>query len=254
MKASGPRLIPCMMISLLHMTNLDLLLPMKNMPTCMTNASKSVKRTISHLLLEHLYSLAGMLCQYMLCQNHIWPIYNSLPTSAGPFSLNNMIDHSQVTSFPLDNVLHLEEMLLDIRHSIGNVPWTLWRSDIADAYCLLPMNLFWQLKQVITVNGEHFVDHNLAFSSSSSPGIFISFNSLVAWIAKNMKDIDYISNYVDNSSGCNLQGDITHYDPYDLNLSTHQVHLLQLWDKLGVPHKSHKQILSALLTIHSIWS
>jgi hypothetical protein len=41
--------------------------------------------------------------------------------SAGPFSLNNMIDHSQVTGFPLDNVLYLGEMLLDIRCSIGNV-------------------------------------------------------------------------------------------------------------------------------------
>ena len=85
-----------------------------------------------------------------------------------------MINHSQVTSFPLDNVLHLGEMLLDVRHLIGNVPLTLWRFDIADAYHLLPMSPFWQLKQVVTVNGEHFVDHNLAFGSSGSPGIFIS--------------------------------------------------------------------------------
>jgi hypothetical protein len=45
--------------------------------------------------------------------------------SAGPFSLNNMIDHSQVTGFPLDNILHLGEMLLDVHQSIGNVPLTL---------------------------------------------------------------------------------------------------------------------------------
>ena len=88
------------------------------------------------------------------------------------------------------------------------------------------MSPFWQLKQVVTVNGEHFVDHNLAFGSSSSPGIFISFNSLIAWIAKNLKGIDYISNYIDNSSGCNLQGDVSHYNPYKLDLPTHQVHLL----------------------------
>jgi hypothetical protein len=41
--------------------------------------------------------------------------------SAGSFSLNGMIDHSQVTGFPLDNLCHLGEMLLDIRNSIGNV-------------------------------------------------------------------------------------------------------------------------------------
>ena len=45
--------------------------------------------------------------------------------SAGPFSLNSMIDHLQVTGFLLDNVLHLGEMLLDVRRSIGNVPLTL---------------------------------------------------------------------------------------------------------------------------------
>jgi hypothetical protein len=45
--------------------------------------------------------------------------------SARPFSLNNMINHSQVTGFPLNNVLYLGEMLLDARHSIGNIFLTL---------------------------------------------------------------------------------------------------------------------------------
>jgi hypothetical protein len=123
--------------------------------------------------------------------------------SAGPYSLNSMIDHSQVTGFPLDNVFHLGEMLLDLRRSIGKTPLTLWKSDIADAYHLLSMSPFWQLKQVIMVDGQHYVDRNLAFGSSGSPEIFISFNSLVAWIAKNVKGLNYISNYVDDSSGCN---------------------------------------------------
>ena len=35
--------------------------------------------------------------------------------SVGPFSLINMIDHSRVTGFPLDNVLHLGEMLLNVQ-------------------------------------------------------------------------------------------------------------------------------------------
>jgi hypothetical protein len=51
--------------------------------------------------------------------------------SARPFSLNNMIDHSQVTGFALDNILHLGEMLLDACCSIGNVSLILWKSDIA---------------------------------------------------------------------------------------------------------------------------
>jgi hypothetical protein len=121
-----------------------------------------------------------------------------------------------------------------------------------DVYCLLPMSPFWQLKQIITVNGEHYINCNLAFSSSGSPGIFIFFNSLVAWITKNIKEINYISNYVDHSSGCNLQGDLTYYDPYNLDLPTHQAYLLQLWDKLGIPHKPHKQVQGVPLTIIGI--
>ena len=64
--------------------------------------------------------------------------------SAGRFSLNSMVDHSKVTGFPLDNMRHLGEMLFDVRRSIGNSPLTLWKSDIADAYRLLPMSPLWQ--------------------------------------------------------------------------------------------------------------
>ena len=172
--------------------------------------------------------------------------------SAGPFSLNNMIDHSKVTGFPLDNVRHLGEMLLDTRQSIGNVPLTLWKSDIADAYRLLPMHPLWQAKQIITVDGQRYVDRNLAFGSSASPGIFISFNSLVAWIAKHERGLGYLANYVDDSSGCDLTGNTRLYAPYNKYMPNRQVTLLELWDELGIPHKPHKQVFGSPLTIIGI--
>lgn len=115
--------------------------------------------------------------------------------SAGYFSLNSMIDHTQVTGFPLDNMRHLGEMLFDIKRSSGNASLTMWKSDIADAYRLLPMSPFWQIKQIVTVDNQRHVDRNVAFGSSSSCGIFISFNSLVAWIAKNVKKLPYLNDY-----------------------------------------------------------
>lgn len=172
--------------------------------------------------------------------------------SAGPYSLNSMIDHSLVTGFPLDNLRHMGEMLLDVRRSIGNVPLTLWKSDISDAYRLLPMNPFWQLKQVVTIDGQRYIDRNLAFGSSGSPAIFISFNSLVAWIAKYVIGLEYLSNYVDDSSGCNLLGDTLFYAPFNRALPKSQTHLLQLWDVLGIPHKERKQVSGAPLTIIGI--
>ena len=172
--------------------------------------------------------------------------------SAGPFSLNNMIDHSQVTGFPLDNMRHIGEMLFDIRRNLGSIPLDLWKSDIADAYRLLPMSPFWQIKQIVTVDGQHHVDRKLCFGSSGSAGIFISFDSLVAWIAKNVKLIQFILDYMDDSSGCNKKGDTMFYPPYARNLPTDQCRLLLLWDELGIPHKPHKQISGSPLTIIGI--
>ena len=172
--------------------------------------------------------------------------------SAGPFSLNSMIDHSQVTGFPLDNMRHLGEMLLDVRQTVGNVPMTLWKSDIADAYRLLPMSPFWQIKQINTIDGQRYVDRHMAFGSSASAGIFISFNSLVAWIAKNEIGIPYLADYMDDSSGCNLLGDTQLYEPYGVEMPRDQFRLLKLWDAIGIPHKPHKQVSGSPLTIIGI--
>ena len=40
-------------------------------------------------------------------------------------------------------------------------------------------------------------------------------NSLVAWIAKEIKGIKYLGNYIGNSSGCAFADDIDYYTPYD---------------------------------------
>jgi hypothetical protein len=172
--------------------------------------------------------------------------------SAGLFSLNSMIDHTKVTGFPLDNMRHVGEMLFDVRRSQGQTPLDLWKSDIADAYRLLPMSPFWQIKQIVTVDGQRHVDHKLCFGSSASSGIFISFDSLVAWIAKNVKKIRYILDYMDDSSGCNRKGDTLFYPPYEVHLPSDQCRLLLLWDELGIPHKRHKQIFGSPLTIIGI--
>ena len=131
-------------------------------------------------------------------------------------------------------------------------PLDLWKSDIADAYRLLPMSLFWQIKQIVTVDGQCHVDRQFCFASSASAGIFISFDSLVAWIAKNVKLICYILDYMDDSSGCNRKGDTLFYPLYGKFLPSDQCKLLLLWDELGILHKPHKQISGSPLTIIGI--
>jgi hypothetical protein len=107
--------------------------------------------------------------------------------SAGPFSLNSMIDHEQVTGFPLNNMTHMGEMLLAHFHSMEvSHELLVWKSNIAEAHHLMPVHPLWQLKQVNTIDGWQYIDRNITFGSSSSSTIFISFNSLVAWIARNV--------------------------------------------------------------------
>ena len=114
------------------------------------------------------------------------------------------------------------------------------------------MSPLWQLKQTISINSKCYVDRKLAFRSSASAAIFISYNSLVAWIAKYVKGLEYLSNYVDDSSGCAAPGSTQLYEPYGKYLPVPQTHLLLLWDKLGIPHKPHKQIFGCPLPVIGI--
>jgi hypothetical protein len=173
--------------------------------------------------------------------------------SAGPFSLNSMVDHDQVTGYPLDNMTHMGEMLIaHHRLASGDRKTVVWKSDIAEAYRLMPLHPHWQLKQINTVDGLRYVDRNVPFGNSSSAGIFISFNSLVAWIAKNERGIRNLATYIDDSSGFDYEDDLLPYEPYDTLFPKHQTLLLRLWDDLGIPHKAKKQIFGPVIPIIGI--
>lgn len=134
--------------------------------------------------------------------------------SCGKYSLNSMVQHDKVMGYPLDNMIHFGEMLMDLEESEPIKDRVAWKSDIAEAYQILPMHPCWKIKQVNTVNGEHHVDHCNMFGGCDLGAIFIVFNSLVAWIAKKIKGVRYLGNYVDDSSGCSLKEDLTFYEPY----------------------------------------
>jgi hypothetical protein len=100
----------------------------------------------------------------------------------------------------------------------------------------------WQVKQIAKIDGQFYVDRCIVFGSTASPAIFIAFNSLVTWIAKHKRGIPFIMTYLDDSSGCSWSDDFTLYAPYGCDLPSPQARLLTLWDELGIPHKSSKQV------------
>ena len=173
--------------------------------------------------------------------------------SAGIYSLNSMINHELVTGYPLDNMTHIGKMLLSFRRNTPNDrKLVMWKSDIAEAYRLMPVHPFWQIKQINTVNGQRYVDRNNAFGSSASGAIFIAFNSLVSWIARRKRGIQYLATYVDDSSGFDLEDDFLFYEPYHTSFPRHQTLLLMLWDELSIPHKRKKQIFGPIIPVIGI--
>ena len=96
------------------------------------------------------------------------------------------------------------------------------------------------------------MDHNNCFGGCGLGAIFVTFNSLVTWIAKNIKFIPYLGAYSDGSFGVNQNKNLIWYKKYNKLLPEQQVNLLCLWDELGIPHKEQKKTWGALLTVISI--
>ena len=163
-----------------------------------------------------------------------------------------MIDHDKVTGYPLDNLTHFGEILIDLERRAPGRRRVAWKSDVAEAYRIIPMHPYWQIKQVNTIDGERYIDRCNAFGGCASGALFISVNSLVAWIAKYVKGVRHIGNYVDDSSGCGLESDMLVYAPYGKSFPRDQTILLLLWDELGIPHKERKQIFGSPLPIIGI--
>jgi len=173
--------------------------------------------------------------------------------SAGLFSPNSMIKREDIRGFPLDNMTHLGEGLIRRQQAKPSQSWVIYKSDVAEAYRLLPMHPLWQIKQIVTIDGERDVDRNNCFGGRGSPGIYISFNGLVTWIARKIKLIEDLWTYMDDSFGIDEEENLVWYHKYEKYMPMNQVKLLSLWDELGIPHQPHKQLFGTTLTVIGIY-
>jgi hypothetical protein len=172
--------------------------------------------------------------------------------SAGQYSLNSMILHSDIAGYPLDNMKCLGEILLEIRKHKGNIALTLFKSDVAEAYRLMPVHPLWQIKQANTINRLRFIDRNNAFGGRASGCIWIAFSGLIAWIAENVKGIRNLSIYSDDLFAPEAETDVTWCDTLQKFMPSSQKQLLYLWTELGIPFKEKKQVSGPILTIIGI--
>jgi hypothetical protein len=72
---------------------------------------------------------------------------------------------------------------------------------------------------------------------------------LVLWIEINIKGIEDLFAYVDDSFSWEFADNKLWYEPYQKLLPAKQAKLLQLWDELCIPHEESKQVFGSLLMI-----
>jgi hypothetical protein len=195
--------------------------------------------------------LPGMMSQPV----HVVPKPNSTKFrlvnnhSAGDFSLNSMIP-PECGRTEMDGIRTLAHVLRCARADLGtSARLVMFKSDVSEAYRLIPMHPRWQVRQIVTIAGERRVDRNNCFGSRAGGALYTSFMALVIWIAVHVKFILDLLDYVDDAFSYELATSTLYYEPYARTMPAKQARLLLLWDELGIPHADAKQVSGDVLTI-----
>lgn len=168
--------------------------------------------------------------------------------SYGEHSLNSMIPKESVSGTCMDGIRSLCTALLRYRQELGDDKEILmYKSDISTAYRNFWVHPLWQIKQIVSVGTQRYVDWCNCFGGQASYLIFLSFLSLLAWIAQEVKGIRYLRAYVDDNGSFARVGDVTYYPPYGTYYPSDQVRLLLLWHKLNIPHAKKKQVYGPIV-------
>jgi hypothetical protein len=172
--------------------------------------------------------------------------------SAGTYSVNDMCSCHE-HAFPLDNMTHLGEQILKAYNELTpDEHLVVYKSDVAEAYRLIPMHPIWQTKQINTVDGQRYVDRNNVFGGRRSGDIFIAVMAGVMWIMENIWKVWRPNAFVDDVFGVEKSSRWQKYGPYQRVFPTSQTQTLNCWDRLGILHKPEKQLYRTKLTIIGI--
>jgi hypothetical protein len=133
--------------------------------------------------------------------------------SAGLFSPNLWVPKADV-HIKLNNLQHFGIILCHVHKMHKWAPVWLFKSDVHGAYQTWPMHLLWQLKQVITFDGQHYMDCCMEFGQHASPKIWCLFMGLVVWITIHKGGVDHLLHYMDDAWSYVLDEQLHFYLPY----------------------------------------
>ena len=143
----------------------------------------------------------------------------------------------------------LGNALLGVKRCFGDVPIVLFKTNVSQAYRRLPVQPLWQLRQIVSIQGSYHIDNNNNFGNRGAGRLWVTFFSLVLWIAVFIKHIHDLFAYVDDAFSWEFADRVTFYTPYQKFLPTKQAQLLTLFDDVGVPHEERKQVFGSPLQI-----
>lgn len=102
--------------------------------------------------------LLGMICMliYAVPKPHSEKLQLVNDHSVSCFSLNSMINHNEVTGYPMDNLARFGEQIIDQHKEkldlVGPNTLIIWKSDVEGAYHLCPVHPYWQVKQAVQMS------------------------------------------------------------------------------------------------------
>lgn len=164
--------------------------------------------------------------------------------SYGKPSLNDSIISDRV-KVSFDSLILFAPYIVDLAKR--GIKIVVWKSDVQNAYRLLGMALMWQLRQIVKVGETFHVDKCASFGSSASPKIWVSFFSLVLWIARTRLGLSHINNLMDDTWGVCPASSMVTFKGHQIPLD--QAKLLMLFDLLNIPWEWKKQLHGTELEI-----
>ena len=154
-----------------------------------------------------------------------------------------MISREDVARTCMDGIRSLGTVLLCFWQEYGdNIELVIYKSNISHAYHNFWVHPLWQIKQIMSVGMEQYVNQCNCFGGHASYLIFLSFSSLLAQIVQKVKLIKNLRMYIDDNRSFAHVGDVAYYPPYDSYYPSDQVKPLLLWDELNIPHAKKKQV------------
>ena len=170
--------------------------------------------------------------------------------SAGSPSLNDMIDRDVIAGTKMDGMCSLNASLLEFREKNPHTKLVIFKSNMSMAYRRMPMHPLWQLKQIVThPDGNHHVNRCNNFGGKGSCKVWVSFMSLVTWIAIYVKLLTHLKVYMDDSYSFERADNMKFYAPYNKSYPAKQTNLLLLWDEIRLPHDEPKQLFGDTLEV-----